>query len=138
MNDEKRVLADMPELLTLAPSPHVRRGVTTRRLMVDVLLALAPAAVFGVVAFGWRAAVILLLATGAAILAEYLAEKILHRPVTVSDCSAAVTVTDRGQWRTVPAPGDRGRGLPLMRALTDSVAVAVGEREHQTVSFDST
>jgi PAS domain S-box-containing protein len=38
-----------------------------------------------------------------------------------------VTVTDRGQWRTVPAPGDRGRGLPLMRALTDSVAVAVGE-----------
>ena len=69
MNDEKRVLADMPELLTLAPSPHVRRGVTTRRLMVDVLLALAPAAVFGVVAFGWRAAVILLLATGAAILA---------------------------------------------------------------------
>ena len=91
MNDEKRVLADMPELLTLAPSPHVRRGVTTRRLMVDVLLALAPAAVFGVVAFGWRAAVILLLATGAAILAEYLTEKLLHRPVTVSDCSAAVT-----------------------------------------------
>ena len=91
MNDEKRVLADMPELLTLAPSPHVRRGVTTRRLMVDVLLALAPAAGFGVVAFGWRAAVILLLATGAAILAEYLTEKILHRPVTVSDCSAAVT-----------------------------------------------
>ena len=91
MNDEKRVLADMPELLTLAPSPHVRRGVTTRHLMVDVLLALAPAAVFGVVAFGWRAAVILLLATGAAILAEYLTEKILHRPVTVSDCSAAVT-----------------------------------------------
>ena len=40
MNDEKRVLADMPELLTLAPSPHVRRGVTTRHLMVDVLLAL--------------------------------------------------------------------------------------------------
>jgi anti-sigma regulatory factor (Ser/Thr protein kinase) len=38
-----------------------------------------------------------------------------------------VTVTDHGHWRTVPAPGDRGRGLPLMRALADSVAVAVGE-----------
>ena len=91
MNDEKRVLSDMPELLTLAPSPHMRRGVTTRRLMVDVLIALAPAAVFGIVAFGWRAAVILLLATASAILAEYLTEKILRRPNTVGDCSAAVT-----------------------------------------------
>ena len=91
MNDEKRVLADMPELLTLAPSPHVRRGVTTQRLMIDVLIALAPAAIFGIVAFGWRAAVLLLLATGSAILAEYLTEKLLHRPVTISDCSAAVT-----------------------------------------------
>jgi anti-sigma regulatory factor (Ser/Thr protein kinase) len=38
-----------------------------------------------------------------------------------------VTIRDRGHWRAVPAPGDRGRGLPLMRALADSVAVAVGE-----------
>lgn len=91
MNDEKRVLADMPELLTLAPSPHLRSGVTTRRLMLDVLIALAPAAVFGVVAFGWRAAVILVLATVSAVAAEYLTERILHRDVTVSDLSAAVT-----------------------------------------------
>ena len=72
MNDEKRVLSDMPELLTLAPSPHMRRGVTTRRLMIDVLIALSPAAVFGIVAFGWRAAVIRRLATASASLAEYL------------------------------------------------------------------
>lgn len=91
MNDEKRVLADMPDLLTLAPSPHVRKGVTTQSLMCDVLIALAPAAVFGVVAFGWRAAVILFLATAVAVLAEYVTEKILHRPITISDLSAAVT-----------------------------------------------
>ncbi len=91
MNDEKRVLAEMPDLLTLSPSPHVRRGVTTGNLMVDVLIALAPATIFGIVAFGWRALVILLLATGTAVLTEFLTEKILKRPVTVSDCSAAVT-----------------------------------------------
>jgi anti-sigma regulatory factor (Ser/Thr protein kinase) len=36
-------------------------------------------------------------------------------------------VTDTGQWRRVPAPGDRGRGLPLMRAVMDSVLVEPGE-----------
>lgn len=89
--NEQRVSANMPDLLTLSPSPHVRRGVTTARLMIDVLIALAPAALWGIAAFGWRAAVILILATGTAILAEFLTEKLLHRPVTVSDCSAALT-----------------------------------------------
>ncbi|CAA9230919.1 MAG: Serine phosphatase RsbU, regulator of sigma subunit [uncultured Corynebacteriales bacterium] len=37
-----------------------------------------------------------------------------------------VRIADTGQWRQVPAPGDRGRGLPLMRAVMESVDV---ERE---------
>jgi serine phosphatase RsbU (regulator of sigma subunit)/anti-sigma regulatory factor (Ser/Thr protein kinase)/PAS domain-containing protein len=36
-------------------------------------------------------------------------------------------VADTGTWRSVPAPGDRGRGLPLMRAVMDAVDVARGE-----------
>jgi anti-sigma regulatory factor (Ser/Thr protein kinase)/GAF domain-containing protein len=38
-----------------------------------------------------------------------------------------VRVADTGRWRRVPAPGDRGRGLPLMRAVMDSVQVDSGE-----------
>jgi PAS domain S-box-containing protein len=38
-----------------------------------------------------------------------------------------VRVADTGRWRRVPAPGDRGRGLPLMRAVMDSVQVEPGE-----------
>jgi PAS domain S-box-containing protein len=38
-----------------------------------------------------------------------------------------VRVADTGRWRRVPAPGDRGRGLPLMRAVMDSVRVEPGE-----------
>jgi anti-sigma regulatory factor (Ser/Thr protein kinase) len=34
-----------------------------------------------------------------------------------------VTVRDAGSWRKSSAPGDRGRGLPLMRTLMDSVHV---------------
>ncbi|MFL6127761.1 MAG: SpoIIE family protein phosphatase [Mycobacteriales bacterium] len=35
-------------------------------------------------------------------------------------------IADTGRWRSVPAPGDRGRGLPLMRAVMDAVQVARG------------
>ena len=36
-------------------------------------------------------------------------------------------VADTGRWRDVPAPGDRGRGMPLMRAVMDAVEVHSGE-----------
>jgi GAF domain-containing protein/anti-sigma regulatory factor (Ser/Thr protein kinase) len=38
-----------------------------------------------------------------------------------------VRISDSGRWRRVPAPGDRGRGLPMMRAVMDSVEVESGE-----------
>jgi anti-sigma regulatory factor (Ser/Thr protein kinase) len=45
---------------------------------------------------------------------------------------AVVTVTDRGLWRTpAVSPSFRGRGLPMMRAFTDSLEInttAVGTR----------
>lgn len=34
-----------------------------------------------------------------------------------------VRVADTGRWQQVPAPGDRGRGLPLMRAVMESVDI---------------
>ncbi|HEY6745164.1 MAG TPA: SpoIIE family protein phosphatase, partial [Mycobacteriales bacterium] len=40
-------------------------------------------------------------------------------------------VADTGRWRQVPAPGDRGRGLSMMRAVMDSVGVR--SREDGTV-----
>ncbi len=42
------------------------------------------------------------------------------------DRQLRLRVTDTGRWRAVPAPGDRGRGLPLMRAVMDAVDVARG------------
>ncbi len=39
------------------------------------------------------------------------------------DGSLACTVVDRGGWRAPGAPGDRGRGLALIRSLADDVEV---------------
>ena len=50
----------LPELLTVSPSPHARRGVTTSHLMRDVILALMPATLWGLYVFGGRAALVIL------------------------------------------------------------------------------
>ncbi|WP_366889859.1 ATP-binding protein [Pseudonocardia sp.] len=39
-----------------------------------------------------------------------------------------VSVSDQGRWRPTPAdPGDRGRGLTMIRAYVDSVEIVRGE-----------
>ena len=55
--DEKNVSSiELPPLLTVSPSPHARRRVTTASVMADVLIALLPATIWGVYIFGLRAA----------------------------------------------------------------------------------
>ena len=49
--------------------------------------------------------------------------------VSFADGRVTVTVTDRGQWRP-PRGSNRGRGLPLMRELMDTVDVS--HTEHGT------
>ena len=80
-----------PEMFTVSPNPHMKDDMTTRRIMLKVIVALLPAAIWGVYAFGLRAAAIILLSTVSAVLFEFLAQKILKKKVTVSDFSAAVT-----------------------------------------------
>ncbi len=41
----------------------------------------------------------------------------------VAGGSVELEIADTGRWRASPAPGDRGRGLGMMRALMDDVAV---------------
>ena len=81
----------MPDLLTVSPSPHSRRGVTTSHLMRDVMIALVPATVWGIYAFGVRAALVVLVSILCCVVFELLTEILLKRTVTISDCSAALT-----------------------------------------------
>ncbi len=79
------------ELLTVSPSPHAHRRMSTTSLMKDVLVALAPATIWGIYAFGIRAALIVLLSVASCVLFEMLTQLVLRRTVTIADCSAAVT-----------------------------------------------
>jgi electron transport complex protein RnfD len=75
----------------MSSSPHVRASETTARIMRDVMIALLPATAFGVYIFGLNALMVVLLSVAAAIATEAVIQKLMHKKVTVSDGSAAVT-----------------------------------------------
>ena len=81
----------MNNLLHVSSSPHVRCKDTTQNLMLDVVIAMLPAAAFGVYRFGVYALVVILATVAACVASEYIWQKLMHKPTTVYDCSAVVT-----------------------------------------------
>lgn len=81
----------MSNLLNISSSPHVRSKTSTKSIMYDVLLALAPATLFGIFNFGIRALVLIVVCMAACVLSEYVWQKAMGLPLTVSDGSAALT-----------------------------------------------
>lgn len=71
--------------------PHVLSPVTTRRLMLNVVLALVPCAAMGVYNFGLPALWVLLVSSASAMLAELLWQLCARKPIRVDDLSAMVT-----------------------------------------------
>lgn len=77
--------------LVVSSSPHVHAELTTQKIMMWVLIALAPSGVMGVWYYGLRALAIMIVCVSSCVLSEYAWQKLTHRPVTVGDLSAAVT-----------------------------------------------
>lgn len=77
--------------LHLTPAPHVHSPQTTRALMRNVLLALAPCAVAGVVIFGAPALVLMAVSVLSAVAGEACWQRLTGQKVRVDDLSAAVT-----------------------------------------------
>ena len=81
----------MSTKLHVSSSPHIRSRVRTEHIMFAVVLALLPAAVYGVWLNGPNALMLLLVSVATAVATEALYEKITGRPVTISDGSAILT-----------------------------------------------
>jgi len=75
----------------ISSSPHIRSKVTSSNIMLMVTIALLPASAFGVWNFGLPALGMLVVTTLAAVLTEYVYEKLMHKKITVNDFSAVVT-----------------------------------------------
>ena len=84
--------APRPPAIHVAPGPHLSDGkLTTRRMMIDVLIALIPVVGAAVFFFGWYAVKQVGLCTLACLVFEAILTKLRGRPVPLSDFSAAVT-----------------------------------------------
>ena len=79
--------------LTISSSPHVHSPVTTRTIMRDVLIALAPALVGSVTLFGLRALMVTLVSVAGCVFFEWIWDKLRKRPCKIYDLSAIVTGT---------------------------------------------
>ena len=111
----------MKEMLTVSSSPHIKRPDTTRGIMSDVVIALAPAATYGCILFGLRALAVLITSVGVAVLSEFLWNKALKKPDTIKDMSAVVTGLLLGM--NLPPT------LPLWQAAIGSVAAIIGVKQ---------
>ena len=77
--------------LTVSSSPHIVTKNDTRRVMLDVLIALLPAVIASVIFYGWRALVLSVVCVLACNLFEFGYTRLTHRPDTILDLSASVT-----------------------------------------------
>ena len=81
----------MENKLYVSSSPHFRSNNSTRRIMLDVIIALLPTSVAACVIFGFRSAVLIAVCVATCVLLEYVSRKVMKRDTTIGDLSAAVT-----------------------------------------------
>ena len=72
-------------------TPHVRSKESIQSIMRDVIIALVPATAAGIYYFGINALILIIAAIASAVVFEAICQKIMKKPVTVSDLSAVVT-----------------------------------------------
>ena len=89
MDPKDKVALEKPLTMTLAP--HIRSNETTRRIMLDVIIALAPAMIGSVYFYGISALILILVSVASAVVAEFLMQKLFKKDILIGDLSAVVT-----------------------------------------------
>ena len=75
----------------MAAGPHIHSADSSRRIMLDVIIALLPASIAAVVLFGPKAVTMICVCVAAAVVSEFLFNLLAKREQTVGDLSAVVT-----------------------------------------------
>ena len=77
--------------LVVSSCPHIRSSSSTKKIMLDVIIALLPAAIMGAVIFGMRALAVLSVTVAASVFSEFIFNILAKKEQTIDDLSAIVT-----------------------------------------------
>lgn len=78
-------------MYNVSVSPHIRDKSSTRKIMIDVCIALVPTLAFGVWHFGLNALFVIISSVLSCVISEAVFELIVKKPITIFDFSAVVT-----------------------------------------------
>lgn len=81
----------MSDLMKVSSNPHIRSKAGTSKIMLCVVLALMPAAAFGVYNFGINALLLILITVASCVCSEFLFDMICKKKNSIGDFSAVVT-----------------------------------------------
>ena len=105
--------------LHISTGPHLRAKADTQRLMLDVLIALCPATAASIYFYGIKAVLIILVSVAAAVLSEFVWQKLGHKTLRVNDLSAAVT----GLLLALNLPANVPLWIPLIGSVFAIIVV---------------
>lgn len=78
-------------LVIISSSPHIHSKNSISKTMIEVILALIPTIIASIYYFRLEAVILILACVLSAILFEAISQKIMNRPITIKDGSAALT-----------------------------------------------
>ena len=78
-------------VLKTSSSPHIRSSVTTRRIMLDVIIALIPSIIASCLIFGPQSLLIIAVSVITCVLCEYISGRVMKRSTSIFDLTAVVT-----------------------------------------------
>lgn len=79
------------ELLKVSSNPHIRSAISTGKIMLCVIIALLPTTAFGIINFGYKAAITLAISVATCVLTEIVCCLVFKKKISVGDLSAVVT-----------------------------------------------
>lgn len=114
---------------TISASPHIRCEESISKIMWNVNLALAPAAIFSIYYFGFSALINMVVGAASAVAAEYLVQKFRKKKITAFDGSAFLT----GLLLAMSVPPSLP---PYMMIIGSFIAIAIAKHSMGGLGFN--